>query len=34
VGTPFYFYDAAVIAQRIALVQEQIAAPASRRATR
>src|SRR5882757_2106605 len=27
VGTPFYFYDAAVIAQRIALVQEQIAAP-------
>jgi diaminopimelate decarboxylase len=27
VGTPFYFYDAAVIAQRIALVQEQLAAP-------
>ena len=27
VGTPFYFYDADVIAQRIALIAEQIDAP-------
>lgn len=27
VGTPFYFYDAAAIARRIALVREQVAGP-------